>query len=78
MKTVKCNSANEIIIKISRFITLLFKIYDGDDITSIFDKVKEEYPKATHIVMLILLRIIKKQVMMVNLVVLLECLCLMY
>ena len=48
MKTVKCNSANEIIIKNSRFITLLFKIYDGDDITSIFNKVKEEYPKATH------------------------------
>lgn len=48
MKTVKCNTANEIIIKNSRFITLLFKIYDGDDITSIFNKVKEEYPKATH------------------------------
>ena len=48
MKTVKCNTANEIIIKNSRFITLLFKIYDGDDISSIFNKVKEEYPKATH------------------------------
>ena len=48
MKTINENSVNEIIIKNSRFITLLFKIYDDTDISLIFEKVKEEYPKATH------------------------------
>ena len=48
MKTVKCNSVNEITIKNSRFITLLIKIYDDTDINDIFNNVKESYPKATH------------------------------
>lgn len=48
MKTIKESFANEIIIKNSRFITLLFKFYDDTDVSLIFDKVKEEYPKATH------------------------------
>lgn len=48
MKTINENSVNEIIIKNSRFITLLFKIYDDTDISLIFEKVKENYPKATH------------------------------
>lgn len=48
MKTVKFNSVNEIIIKNSRFITLLIKTDDMTDVNMIFDSVKEEYPKATH------------------------------
>ena len=48
MKTVKFNSVNEIIIKNSRFITLLIKVYDDTDINKIFTEVKLKYPKATH------------------------------
>ena len=48
MKTVKQNSVNEIIIKNSRFITLLIEVFDDTDINAIFESVKEEYPKATH------------------------------
>ena len=48
MKTLKSNSVNEIIIKNSRFITLLYKLNDVNDVNSIVDEVKELYPKATH------------------------------
>lgn len=48
MKTVKFNSVNEIIIKNSRFITLLISVFDDTDIDKIFADVKEKYPKATH------------------------------
>lgn len=48
MKTVKSNSVNEIIIKNSRFITLLIEVFDDTDINKIFEEVKNEYPKATH------------------------------
>lgn len=48
MKTVKSDSVNELIIKNSRFITLLIKVFDDTDINKIFTEVKEKYPKATH------------------------------
>ena len=48
MKTLKSNSVNEIIIKNSRFITLLYKLNDVNEVNSIVDEVKELYPKATH------------------------------
>ena len=48
MKTVKENFANEIIIKNSRFITLLFQVFDDTDISLILDKVKVENPKDNH------------------------------
>ena len=48
MKTVKCDSVNEIIIKNSRFITLLISCFDDTDINKIFEEVKIKYPKATH------------------------------
>lgn len=48
MKTLKSNSANEIIIKNSRFITLLYKLNDVNEVNSIVDEVKELYPKANH------------------------------
>ena len=48
MKTLKSNSVNEIIIKNSRFITLLYKLNDVNEVNSIVDEVKELYPKANH------------------------------
>ena len=48
MKTLKSNSVNEIIIKNSRFITLLYKLNDINDVNSIVEEVKELYPKANH------------------------------
>lgn len=48
MKTLKSNSINEIIIKNSRFITLLYKLNDVNEVNSIVDEVKEFYPKANH------------------------------
>lgn len=48
MKTVKSNSTNELIIKNSRFITLLFEVFDDTNIDDIFEDVKTKYPKATH------------------------------
>lgn len=47
MKTIAFDVANEIVIKNSRFIALLIKI-DSQDIESVLEKVKKEYPKATH------------------------------
>ena len=48
MKTIINNYQNEIIIKNSRFITLLFKFYDNDDLNKYIEIAKKEYPKATH------------------------------
>ena len=48
MKTIINNYHNEIIIKNSRFITMLFKFYDNDDISKYIEIAKEKYPKATH------------------------------
>ena len=48
MKTLKSNSINEIIIKNSRFITLLYKLNDVYEVNSIVDEAKELYPKANH------------------------------
>lgn len=47
MRTIKSNMANEIIIKNSRFICLFMKI-NSTDISNILDRIKEDYPKATH------------------------------
>ena len=48
MKTLKSNSVNEIIIKNSRFITLLYKLNDINDVSSLVEEVKSLYPMATH------------------------------
>ena len=48
MKTIINNYENEIIIKNSRFITMLFKYNDNDDINKYLEIAKEKYPKATH------------------------------
>ncbi len=48
MKTIKENQINEIEIKNSKFIALLFKIDNSNDVKDILDKVKTTYPSATH------------------------------
>lgn len=48
MKTIKENIENTLIIKNSRFITLLIKVADEKEIPSILKKVKEKYQKANH------------------------------
>ena len=48
MKSIINNFSNEIVIKNSRFITLLFKFYDDDDVSKYIEIAKNEYPKATH------------------------------
>ena len=48
MKTIKENKKNEIIIKNSKFITLLIKITNEKEIKEKLKQVKEDYPKATH------------------------------
>ena len=48
MKTISSTFINEIIIKNSRFITVLMPVFDDTDINSIFEDIKIKYPKATH------------------------------
>lgn len=47
MKTISNNIINEIEIKNSRFITLLYKL-ETNNVTEIITEVKNNYPKATH------------------------------
>ena len=48
MYTINKNIEHEIIIKNSRFITILIKINNKEDITKILEKCKINYPRATH------------------------------
>ena len=48
MKTIKENIKNEIIIKNSKFITILIKITNEKEIKEKLKQVKEHYAKATH------------------------------
>ena len=48
MYTIKNNSIKEIIIKNSKFITLLYKVYSLEDIKNTLINVKNLYPNATH------------------------------
>lgn len=48
MKTINENQINEIVVKNSRFITLLVKINSIESINEILQKVKISYPEATH------------------------------
>ena len=47
MYTISNNYKYELIIKNSKFITLLYKI-DNEEIDKILNEIKEEYPDATH------------------------------
>ena len=48
MYTIKDNITYELIIKNSRFITILYKVDNVDNISSIINKYKEEYKDASH------------------------------
>lgn len=48
MYSIKNNSINELIIKNSKFITLLYKVDDINKINYYLDKVRETYKDATH------------------------------
>lgn len=48
MKTIKTNIESELIIKNSRFITLLIKITTVEEIPGLLEDIKLKYPKATH------------------------------
>ncbi len=48
MYTISNNSKYEIVIKNSKFITLLYKITDVSKVDYILDNVRKEYPNATH------------------------------
>jgi len=47
MKSIKDNISNEIIIKNSRFIALIYKL-ESNDISNYLEEAKKIYPKATH------------------------------
>ncbi len=48
MKTIKENTMSELVIKNSKFITYLFKISSPNEINLYLEKLKGEYPDATH------------------------------
>lgn len=48
MYTIKCDVVEEIVIKNSRFITILKKINKKEEVEEIINNIKEMYPKATH------------------------------
>ena len=48
MYTIHENVKNEIIIKNSRFITIIAKIKFKEEVDSILNQIKKVYPKATH------------------------------
>ena len=48
MYTIKDNIKNELIIKNSRFITLLYKIKNKEEVDNLLQEAKITYPKANH------------------------------
>lgn len=48
MLSIKNNSKYEYIIKNSKFISLIFRVYNKDEVNNYLDKVKNEYTGATH------------------------------
>lgn len=48
MYTIKYNISNEIVIKNSKFITLLIRVKDASEVENILKKVKEDYQDASH------------------------------
>lgn len=60
MNTIKNNIKHELIIKNSKFITLLFKIDSIDEVDKYLEQAKINYPKATHYVYAYILGDLKK------------------
>lgn len=48
MFSIRDNDKFEMVIKNSKFISLIFRVYSKDDVNNILNSVKEEYPRATH------------------------------
>ena len=48
MYTINKNVKNEIIIKNSRFITIIIKIRTKEEVENYLNEIKSTYPKATH------------------------------
>ena len=48
MYTIKDNSVYELTIKNSKFITILYKINNKDEVRLFLENIKKEYPDATH------------------------------
>ncbi|MBQ8193320.1 MAG: YigZ family protein [Bacilli bacterium] len=48
MLSIKLNDKYEEIVKSSKFISLIFRVYSREEVNYYLDKVKEEYPNATH------------------------------
>ena len=46
--SIKNNNVYEEVIKYSKFISLIFKVYSKDDVNYYLDKTKEDYPGANH------------------------------
>lgn len=46
--SIKFNDRYEETIKYSKFISLIFKVYSKEEVDYYLDKVKEDYPNATH------------------------------
>ena len=60
MFTIKENVINEIIIKISRFITILYKVKSIDEINNYLDGIRNIYKDATHYCYAYILNNVKK------------------
>lgn len=48
MFSIKNNDKYELIIKNSKFISLIFRVYNKDEVNDILYSIKKEYPNATH------------------------------
>ena len=48
MFSIKNNDKYELIIKNSKFISLIFRVYSKDEVNDILYSIKKEYPNATH------------------------------
>lgn len=48
MFSIKDNDKFEMVIKNSKFISLIFRVYSKDDVNNILNSVKDEYQGATH------------------------------
>lgn len=48
MLSIKDNDKYEEIIKYSKFISFIFRVYSKNEVNDYLDKIKKEYPNATH------------------------------
>lgn len=48
MYTIKNNNKNELIIKNSRFISCIYKVYNMEEVKKYLEEIKHEYKDATH------------------------------